>query len=333
MIELERHIEILLLSNDCVIVPGLGGFMAHHMDARYDESEELFLPPYRTLGFNPQLVINDSLLVQSFIETYDISYPEALRRIESQVEELRQHLDNEGQYELNDIGTLKLNDEGNLEFTPCEAGTLTPSLYGLSSFEMPLLQKEESTEKTVAAETAKEKAVVKDLSHERAFIVKMSWLRNLAAAAAAIIAFFMIGTPVSNSEINDVQQSAFINISSNDNHAAATSDEGASSASNSGITVGPCADKAQPVEIEKPAAAPARHYCIVLASQVSRKNAENFVEQLKKQGFADAHIMETHMLRVVMGNYPTENEAYNSLQTLRGQSKHFRDAWVMKIEN
>ncbi|MQO83477.1 SPOR domain-containing protein, partial [Prevotella copri] len=36
MNRLERHIEILLLSNDCVIVPGFGGFMAHHVDARYD---------------------------------------------------------------------------------------------------------------------------------------------------------------------------------------------------------------------------------------------------------------------------------------------------------
>ena len=39
MIELERHIEILLLSNDCVIVPNFGGFMAHHVDARYDDED------------------------------------------------------------------------------------------------------------------------------------------------------------------------------------------------------------------------------------------------------------------------------------------------------
>ena len=39
VIELDRHIEILLLGNDCVIVPGLGGFMAHHADARYDEED------------------------------------------------------------------------------------------------------------------------------------------------------------------------------------------------------------------------------------------------------------------------------------------------------
>ncbi len=45
VIELERHIEILLLSNDCVIVPDFGGFMAHHVDAYYDEEETIFLPP------------------------------------------------------------------------------------------------------------------------------------------------------------------------------------------------------------------------------------------------------------------------------------------------
>ena len=52
MIELDRHIEILLLSNDCVIVPGLGGFMTHHVDARYDADDQMFLPPLRTLGFS-----------------------------------------------------------------------------------------------------------------------------------------------------------------------------------------------------------------------------------------------------------------------------------------
>ena len=68
--------------------------MTHNINARYEEQEHLFLPPLRTLGFNPQLNINDSLLVQSYIEAYDISYPEALQRIEDEVEELRQHLQN-----------------------------------------------------------------------------------------------------------------------------------------------------------------------------------------------------------------------------------------------
>ena len=139
MIELDRHIEILLLSNDCVIVPDLGGFMTHHVNARYDNGDGMFLPPLRTLGFNPQLKMNDSLLAQSYVEAYDISYPEAVRRIEAEVSELKQHLETEGYYELNDIGVLAVNEEGHYEFSPCEAGILTPDLYGLSTFEMPRL--------------------------------------------------------------------------------------------------------------------------------------------------------------------------------------------------
>ena len=67
MIELDRHIEILLLSNDCVILPNFGGFMAHHVEARHDDSDGAFLPPLRTIGFNPKLTLNDSLLAQSYV--------------------------------------------------------------------------------------------------------------------------------------------------------------------------------------------------------------------------------------------------------------------------
>ena len=64
MIELERHIEILLLDNDCVIVPEFGGFMAQHTNARYSEVDNTFLPPIRTIGFNPQLnLITDRIML------------------------------------------------------------------------------------------------------------------------------------------------------------------------------------------------------------------------------------------------------------------------------
>ncbi|MEE0360760.1 MAG: SPOR domain-containing protein, partial [Prevotella sp.] len=138
MIEIGRHIEILLLDYECVIVPGLGGFMTHHVEARYDEADNTFLPPLRTLGFNPKLKLNDSLLAQSYVEAYDISYPEAVNRIEEEVNELKQHIQNEGSYELTDIGVISLNEDGNYEFEPCEAGVLTPWLYGLCSFEMKM---------------------------------------------------------------------------------------------------------------------------------------------------------------------------------------------------
>ena len=113
----------------------------HHVDARYDGRDSMFLPPLRTIGFNPQLQMNDSLLALSYVEAYDISYPEALNRIADEVTEMRQTLENSGKFELNDIGTIILNEDGNYTFEPCEAGILTPELYGLGGLNMlPLAQ-------------------------------------------------------------------------------------------------------------------------------------------------------------------------------------------------
>ena len=224
MIEINRHIEILLLSNDCVIVPGFGGFMAHHVDARYDGTDNMFLPPLRTVGFNPQLTMNDSLLVLSYVETYDMSYPEALRRIEDEVAEIRQTLENEGKYEVDNVGILSLNEDGNIEFEPYEAGILTPDFYGLGGFDMmPVAQltageeanaNKAATSKTTtpAAESKpnanlvempvkpmqkeKEAAVnnsvfINDDEEEETsaeFIsIRKSWLRNLAADRKSVV--------------------------------------------------------------------------------------------------------------------------------------------------
>ena len=323
MIELNRHIEILLLSNDCVIVPDLGGFMAHHVDARYDEQEHLFLPPLRTLGFNPQLKMNDSLLVQSYIEAYDISYPEAYRRIQSEVAELRQHLESEGMFELNGIGVLSINEEGNLLFEPCEAGILTPQLYGLSSFEMQPRQAKSLT-------ISKKVPELKD--DENTITIKMSWLRNIAAAAAAAVAFLMISSPISNSQTpTTVQQSAFLSISHGQQDAqSADAPVVAQQEPTEEATVADQTEEQQTAEQATSETAP--RFCIVLASQVSQRNAEDFIGRLNKKGFDKAYILDSKFRRVVYGSYSSEDEASTQLRSLRSQSSIFRESWVMEIK-
>lgn len=359
MIQIERHIEILLLSNDCVIVPDFGGFMAHHVDARYEESEGLFLPPLRTLGFNPQLRLNDSLLAQSYIEAYDISYPEALRRIANEVEELKQHLSNEGCYELNDLGTIYVNDEGRYEFSPCEAGILTPSLYGLSSFEMARAEAKAMPEMpsltAVDAQVKPLEPVVEvenqapeveqpaaddadDTPTARTISIKVSVLRNLAAACIAIVAFLLFPkqlTPSTsqnayNGGINTELLQRLMPRNLTIENAPATAKVETPKAP---VTVAKEASQeaAAKPEAEKPAA-PEHYYAIVLASQVSKKNASNFVDQLHQKGFGEARVVGTGKhTRVVYGRYDSENDAYNALRPLRKQSSEFAEGWVMKF--
>ena len=340
MIELDRHIEILLLSNDCVIVPGLGGFMTHHVEARYDADDQMFLPPLRTLGFNPQLTMNDSLLVQSYIEAYDISYPEALRRIESEVEELKQHIDAAGCYELNDIGELSLNEEGKYLFTPCEAGILTPELYGLSSFEM----KPMATALPVAEEkTETEEAAVPVLvplttdeadDDDRALVIKMSWIRNTVAIAAAILAFFLMTTPVSNSDSTQMNMGQLNNplLVQKPHKPAVKPDTAIRIAPDTTVAVKAVAEVKKDTVVVQPET-PKTGYYLVLASYVTKKNAQAFVDDLHKRGFSEAEIfIRNNVTRVVCGHFETMNAAFNRLNRVR-DNKGFEEAWVLKLKD
>lgn len=354
MIELERHIEILLLSNDCVIVPDFGGFMAHHVDAHYDEEEGCFLPPQRTLGFNPQLKINDSLLAQSYVETYDISYPEAILRIEDEVNELKMHLQTKGIYEMSDIGTLEFNENGNYVFTPCEAGILTPYLYGLCSFDMKpfnMAVSGKETEQEVEQETAQvinmdpfnhheETVETEEDDEEDVVRIKFSWIRNTVAVAAILLAVFLAAIPTGKTEmmtrtISNINNSLLFGMMSKDTNTSKIEIDKADiqKNTNKADTVielqkikEEVTTKTKPIE--------KGGYCIVLASQVSKRNAEIFIEKLKKKGLDSAELYTKNKVqpirRVVFGNYQTQEEAYNALRKIH-KDEELKDAWVYKL--
>lgn len=377
MIEINRHIEILLLSNDCVIVPGFGGFMAHHVDARYEGTDNMFLPPLRTVGFNPQLTMNDSLLVLSYVETYDMSYPEALRRIEDEVAEIRQTLENEGKYEVDNVGILSLNEDGNIEFEPHEAGILTPDFYGLGGFDMmPVAQltageeanaNKAATSKTAAPTTEskpnanlvempvkpmqkeKEAAVnnsvfINDDEEEETsaeFIsIRKSWLRNLAAACIAIIAFFTISTPlgaptmqksqidtgmlnrIMPKEIDQMKKAKELVINGDETKLTETSENAAQSAGNA----------AQNANQDAELSLPSTYYSIVLASRVTKHNAANYAERLQGKGFKQARVLITeNNVKVIYGTYNSESEAHAALKNLR-DNEAFADGWITKVK-
>jgi len=76
-------------------------------------------------------------------------------------------------------------------------------------------------------------------------------------------------------------------------------------------------------------------YCIVLASQVTQKNAEIFIEKLSKEGYSEVRLVtsKSNMLRIVYGNYASETEAANSLRSLRNKSDYFEQSWVLEIKD
>lgn len=354
MIELGRHLEVLLLSNDCVAVPDFGGFVAHYVPARIDETDNMFLPPMRTIGFNPHLKMNDSLLAQSYVETFDISYPEALLRIEQEIDEIKRQVQYEGVYHLDGVGTLVSNGEGNFSFEPQESGLLTPSLYGLSSYEFSLMNSLPSIQNHAQTATTEEVTdTIEDESEEtvehpldeifddeddkHAIQIKMSWIRNTVAVVAAVLLFFFITTPVANSDfgsqtMSTLQNNFFSKLMPKDS-SAAPAVVVAKKESTIPVVVDKPKAEAKADTLRQIAQPEEKPYCLVLASQVKLSNAEEFVRILHNKGFKDASVyIHNNIVRVVYGHFKSESAAYIELHNLRFE-EHFEEAWVYKRQS
>jgi len=348
VIELERHITKLLLGNDCVIVPGFGGFMTHHVDAIYDEEDGLFYPPLRTLGFNSQLKMNDSMLVQSFVEVHDISYPEALSRIEGDVAELKSRLEEYGSYELNDLGTIRLTPDGRYEFVPCEAGILTPNFYGLSSYEIERLK---SQSRPVAisvvtngglkqnddARKQNETLVADEEDEKKVLTISFATLRNVAVACIVAALFVLFPSSIGDGNADGLLKSKIDtnlifnmipkdltfgkpSVGSTVNAVAKPSVTRSKPQENSAATA-----EGEKEEMERPC------FGIVVASKVSYKNAKAYVKRLHERGHGEAKVLDSgRYAKVIYNEYPTKEDANEALNKLNDDAE-FADAWITKI--
>lgn len=197
MVGLEQHIEWLLQDNDCVIVPGLGGFITHYTPAKRVTKENCFLPPMRIVGFNPQLKLNDGLLVQSFMTVHHIKFSEACQKITIAVNKLLTQLHESGKVSIGNIGELHLSIHGTYRFIPFDRQLSAPGLYGLTSFEMNELK----DLKQAVVPNLRTLNPVSPQKRRYSFKFKTSYLSNAVAMIAIIALFFFLPTPIENTEI------------------------------------------------------------------------------------------------------------------------------------
>jgi hypothetical protein len=197
MIELAHNIEFLLLENDCVIVPGLGGFIAHYQPAHYEAAEHRFYPPVRNIGFNPQLIMNDGLLAQLYMQKHHTDFPDATYRIQHAVEALKDVLFDEGRVQIPGVGELCFNMRHAYEFHPMAEGQKSPALYGLGAFTLqPLSQK-------FRPEVFPAPGLAEEQGRQRRILSGRRWASHLAAAVVAVMLFFALSSPVENTYVDN----------------------------------------------------------------------------------------------------------------------------------
>lgn len=327
MKRLSQHIYQLLVGHNCVIVPELGGFVAQYMPARYDEAEESFFPPCRQISFNAQLTINDGLLVQSYMESEHADFIKASEYVSQDIAQLKRMLDNEGRVELTDIGTLSMSLNGRFIFESDKSTLTTPEYYGLDSFSAYLVAQDnvvaQEDNETLSLQDTNDIVETSDNNHYVLRIHK-EFANYVAAAMLALICYFAWALPTDEQGQMNVAQVPAVSVSVNTTEASPAKTDTVASE----VYTAESNDEVNEIKENAPSAPT---YVIVLASQVSKKNAEFFIAKLNKKGFSEARLITQHFNRVVYGTYSSEKDAYNALRKYQAQANDFSDAWVMKL--
>lgn len=145
--ELLASIKELLLLNDCVIIPGFGGFVSSYQPAGLHASR--FTPPAKTVSFNKKLNFNDGLFINYVADKEGINYFLASRKVNLLVEEMNYRLTDGEEIGIPEIGMLRYDDHENLIFTPKITDNLNPDAFGLTSFIYETLYVRNQAKKTV----------------------------------------------------------------------------------------------------------------------------------------------------------------------------------------
>lgn len=143
--EVKQAIRKLLFLEDCVIIPGLGGFVSLYRSAVIDKVTGTFIPPTKEIVFNRELVQNDGTLVNFIAEKSGISMDLARKQVDQFVDEARKKFEQNDPVFLDGIGQF-IQDKNQQILFQADAGiNLFLGSFGLASFHLREVAHENNT--------------------------------------------------------------------------------------------------------------------------------------------------------------------------------------------
>ena len=334
MISIDKHISRLIAAHDCVIIPGFGAFLSHRISAHYNAEEQVYMPPRRTLGFNPQITMDDALLTTTYMQQYGISYNQAAILMKDDIKKLKKRLSRKGQLYFGELGVLSMNIDGVISFEPAENGIDDPENYGMMPLPIPMLaHKEEPT------------ITIKINRHR---------ISQYVAAAAAIIIMFVFVTPLSEHTFKNDTKASLGNFASPEQISMmqqVSAPAPVAVAKNSceicpieesikqeiativptETATAPNVVTVAPEESTQNSSANIETkttYHIIVASSPNEKNADLAIKELSsKAKFDYAKVEANGRFRISAGGYDTQEDAHSALSDIQAT---FPDAWIFK---
>lgn len=318
MDEIALHIDFLLHTNDCIIVPGLGGFV---VNTTHIERNGLWGidSPTCELIFNNKLTYNDGLLAESLMRTNDISFERANKKIETACESLKEILQKQEEVVWSNLGAFRLNDENEPFFLPNKS-YVRPCFFGLTNSRL----------KPASLLTTK------DNDNENAIPIRILTRYATRGIAVALLFFFMVVSynnfGPKNQQADMVSRSLiFSNEKANTQSFATNKISNASkSYANSAVKENNNMSSATTNKNTLNLPVSKKSYYIIVGVYEVSEVANQILANLKKQGFSEASILKRPgRLDVYSASFTYESEAQSFLKEVHKKYPAYKDAWLL----
>jgi hypothetical protein len=164
--QISHTVEELLLQHECVIVPGLGGFLMRSFQASANPFSKELRPSGQSIFFNAALTQDDGLVAKHWAEQKGLSYAAAVAELKSIGSEILEQARNKKPVPFGRMGQFFLNAQGQLFFIPAQSLNLSLEHFGLPVLRWQALetasQSESEAKPTIGVSLATEAVDIED---------------------------------------------------------------------------------------------------------------------------------------------------------------------------
>ncbi len=322
MATIEKHIADLLCLHDCVIVPGLGGFVANHSPAMVLEERHLFMPPSKEIGFNRSLSHNDGLLVNHLCRREGCSYQEGTEQVNAFVSELLLSIGRQEVAILDGIGDFRKDALGNMLFAPQGGNAFLPDSFGLGQFQFDPLES--------ASSVGQSEEPVRRLLKSRS-------PRYWASIAAMMAGLFFFTSELKMPEQTQMNQGSFFSVSQESQQPVLNQEADnafyleSESVSDDGVEMESGVLAASEMSAQSPLKNEGSGYHLIAASFAQSGPAQKVLAQMQADGYPEASIMESAngRFRVALCSFANKSDAMAQLYQVR-EMPRFSEVWLWK---
>jgi hypothetical protein len=320
-LDLAPIIRELILHNECIILPGLGGFETEYLPAQYLSERGIIMPPSKKISLRSDYLTGGEILKKHLIEKLFISDENASKIISDYVLEIKSTISAKKTYEIKDVGTLSSDITGNIIFTPAKEENYLADSFGLEP--LPFKAK---TRRITKPEEKIPLLKIRERRNTLTFIIVGIIVISILLAATIIISaqydlyLFNIGN---RHTTNDM---LIIGGSMNLDSVSAKIDSKIDESTSIKKALSYSGQKQSPVKNNQTTE---RHY-LIAGSFDNIKNASDLEKRLTASGFKPEVVQVEGMYRVCVGIFTDKPAALEELQRIRRQMSH--PVWLLSSE-